>query len=91
MSKPTFGDPEAIAALRRLRSTAVPSGYVVPPGTGPKGEVCGTCRHCASYRQSNRWHKCRLMRAHWTNGRKTDVLARSPACKYWEAKDGRKD
>ena len=28
---------------------------------------------------------CGLMRKYWTNGPGTDILARSPACKKWEA------
>ena len=58
-----------------------PRGYFYPPGTGPKNETCGTCKHCARFKK---WAKCELNRARWTGGRGSDILARSPACKYWE-------
>lgn len=59
-----------------------PRGYAYFPGTGPQGETCGSCEHITAGR---RWHKCGLARATWTSGRGTDVLVRSPACKYWQA------
>lgn len=59
-----------------------PRGYFYHPGTGPKDQTCGTCKHCARYRK---WAKCEKNRARWTGGRGTDILVRSPACKYWEA------
>lgn len=58
-----------------------PRGYVSPPGSGPKGETCGTCKHCVHER---RWKKCELARNMWTGGRATDILARAPACAKWE-------
>ena len=59
-------------------------GYVAMPGTGPSGESCGTCKHVVRGGQVKRFLKCALMRAKWTHSPKTDVLARSPACKRWE-------
>jgi hypothetical protein len=56
-------------------------GYIMPPGTGPAGETCGSCRHIA---RSRRFRKCGLARMKWTHGFKTDILARSPACSRWE-------
>ncbi len=57
------------------------SGYAHPPGTGPAGETCGSCKHCW---RSDRFRKCELRKAAWTHGYATDILARSPACKSWE-------
>ncbi|MGH8326882.1 MAG: hypothetical protein ACRET2_08985 [Steroidobacteraceae bacterium] len=62
-----------------------PRGYAAPPGTGPAGETCGSCKHCGRMRQAKRWIKCLLMRARWSHGRATDILARSPACSKWES------
>lgn len=60
------------------------NGYAAPPGTGPKGETCGTCRHIRGFRQAGSWYKCGLMEKVWTGGRGTDILKRSPACRFWE-------
>lgn len=57
-------------------------GYAAPPGTGPVGQTCRTCKHFA--RRRSRYLKCGLMRAHWTGGTGTDILAKSPACRCWE-------
>ena len=67
------------------RTGTQPKGYAYPPGSGPDGETCGTCRHCTGFRQAARWHKCELARDIWTCGRGTDILVRSPACRGWEA------
>lgn len=61
----------------------VPRGYVMRPGTGPAGETCGSCEHLVSGR-GGRYRKCVLAKATWTNGPRTDVLSRSPACSKWE-------
>ena len=60
----------------------VPRGYVMPPGSGPAGETCGSCKHMAG--RGGRYRKCRLAESKWTHGPATDVLARSPACSKWE-------
>ena len=54
--------------------------YAAPPGTGPSGETCGSCEHIW---RSEKYRKCNLMRACWTSGPRTDILARSPACSKW--------
>lgn len=61
-------------------------GYAAPPGTGPKGETCRTCKHKCNF---GRYRKCGLIRARWTGGPGTDILAGSPACHGWEKKDER--
>lgn len=55
-------------------------GYAAPPGTGPKGETCGGCKHIAG----ERYKKCRVVRARWTHGPATDIRSRAPACSKWE-------
>jgi len=56
-------------------------GYANPPGTGPSGETCGSCKHIF---RTKRYRKCELRKATWTHGPGSDILARSPACKSWE-------
>lgn len=65
----------------------LPAGYAALPGTGPAGETCGSCKYMARCGNggSKTWRKCELMQLKWTGGPKTDVLARSPACRRWEA------
>lgn len=60
------------------------NGYAGIPGNGPDGETCGTCQHKTVRKLSKRYLKCELCRASWTGGQGSDILARSPACEYWE-------
>jgi hypothetical protein len=66
-----------------------PRGHVAPPGTGPEGETCGSCKHLFRNQMAKVYLKCGLNRAKWTGGGKSDVRARDHACKMWEAKGGR--
>lgn len=68
------------------RKDPTPKGHAWRPGTGPEGETCRTCANLARTLGTQRAYlKCGLMRAKWTRSRGTDVLARDPACKFWEA------
>lgn len=84
-----FGNEVSFAEARRLLKAKTPQrkGYASPPGTGPVGE---TCRSCLHYRSvcggSKNFPKCNLRRATWTSGYGTDILARAPACRMWEAR-----
>ena len=69
----------------RKRKDPTPAGYAWRPGTGPEGETCKTCAHHVIKRLGGTYHKCEIIRAKWTGGRKTDILVWSPACKFWEA------
>lgn len=60
-------------------------GYANPPGTGPAGETCGSCKHIV---RTKRYRKCSLRKATWTHGPGSDVLARAPACKSWTRPEG---
>lgn len=76
-------------AERKRLQTATRSkktGHAWPPGTGPEGETCGSCKHLARKSMGRVYLKCGLMQAVWTGGAGTDVRARDPACKKWEAK-----
>lgn len=56
------------------------------PGTGPAGESCKTCRHLSPVEYHNKHYlKCGLMRALWSHGPGTDIRAKWPACRAWEA------
>lgn len=66
------------------RKPTVPKGYAAPPGSGPNGETCKSCKHYAIRRWSKDYRKCALMRAHWTCGPGSDIKAGSPACSRWE-------
>ena len=76
------------AERRRLRgrSTTQPRGYAAPPGSGPTGETCKSCRHLFRNILSKTYLKCDLMRSGWTGGAASDVRAGSPACSRWEAR-----
>lgn len=56
-------------------------GHAYPPGTGPEGETCGTCKHACRFR---RYIKCGLNRSRWTGGYGTDIRAKDASCKFWE-------
>lgn len=89
--KDLFGDDippdvvEPVANPTKKRRKTTPKGYAAPPGGGPKGETCKTCEHyCRVGGHSKAYRKCGLVRARWTNGPGTDILAKSPACAMWK-------
>lgn len=70
------------------RKDPIPWGYYAPPGTGPAGETCRTCKHSGLRGNvAGRYHKCFLARAKWTGGRKSDILLRTPACVGFAARE----
>lgn len=69
--------------LMRRRASR-PRGHAAPPGTGPAGEFCRTCKNYAIRKWANTYRKCLLTEATWSNGPKTDIQAKDPACKFWE-------
>jgi len=76
-----WGDPVAIAKRGRKAS-----GYARPPGSGPKGSFCKTCRHfCRIRYHAKTYFKCGLLAKVWTHGPGTDILAGSPGCEKWDA------
>lgn len=74
---------EVVTVHQRGKHYIEPRGYAYHPGTGPEGETCGSCRFDEKHR---RWHKCghEFARRKHTSSRGSDILARAPACKYWE-------
>jgi hypothetical protein len=88
-----FFDPNGPAMTpaerrRLLHSPQRPkkSGHAARPGSGPIGQMCGSCRHLARKHMAKTYLKCALMERHWTGGGGTDVRARDLACTRWEAK-----
>lgn len=74
-----FGDEIEVPV--RGKHYVQPKGYAYFPGTGPKDESCGSCMHAERHA---RWAKCGHPNyPKHTGGRGTDILLRSPACKYW--------
>ena len=67
-----------------VRKGPQPRGYAAPPGTGPEGETCKTCRHLFRNEMSKTYLKCGKAQHKWTGGRASDILARAPACREWE-------
>ena len=60
------------------------NGYAAPPGTGPHGETCRSCKHYRSVRYHDKTYpKCWLMVKAWTHGYGSDIRASSPACRWW--------
>lgn len=71
-------------ALRKL-------GYASPPGTGPKGQRCNTCRFCITITElSRKVRKCEIVAAKWSTSPETDIKHNAPACRDWERKEWRK-
>lgn len=87
-----FGNPltedEARDLLTRTRHQPLKNGYAYPPGTGPEGETCGSCKHIGwqDVRSGRRFYECGRERHRWTGGTGTDVLLKAPACRGWEAR-----
>ena len=89
---PVIPDGPAMTPAERRKTLGIkprpvtPNGYYMPPGTGPAGETCRTCRFAVARRFSKTYWKCRL-HPQWTGGPGTDIRLKSPACQGWEAKE----
>jgi hypothetical protein len=68
-----------------VRKTPAPKGYAAQPGSGPRGEKCGSCRHAigTGHNTARTYYKCELLRPYWTSGYGTDILLKAPACRFW--------
>lgn len=77
-----------MTAPKRGKHYCEPRGYAAPPGTGPEGETCRSCKHYVVVRYAKTYPKCNLMRRAWTGGRATDILVSAAACRLWESKHG---
>ena len=77
---------QTVEAPKRGKHYVAPRGGADRPGTGPKDETCGSCKHLVRVRTGagKAFPKCGLNRAAWTHGGKTDVRVRWAACSKWE-------
>jgi hypothetical protein len=75
------------AQRKQLAAKPGKKGHVMPSGTGPEGETCGSCRHLFRNVMSKTYLKCELNRAKWTGGAGTDVRAGDASCSKWERKE----
>lgn len=75
-------DGRAVEAKSRGKHYIEPRGGADRPGTGPKEETCGSCKHIARWR---RYAKCELTRAAWSHSPRSDIRVRWVACSKWEA------
>lgn len=83
-----FGEEIKITVSDAKYKPTVRNGYAASPGTGPKDQTCKTCKHsigCGN-RGKKIFYKCELRRHYWTCGYGTDILLKSPACRFWEGK-----
>jgi hypothetical protein len=64
------------------RKPTVANGYYSTPGSGPKGETCGSCKFAVG----RKYKKCELAKEIWTHGTGSDIRLKSPACHKWQAK-----
>lgn len=62
-------------------------GHAAPPGTGPDGKTCGTCKHLTRLRFSKTYLKCELRRKSWTGGAGSDVRKKDAACRFFEKEE----
>lgn len=81
-----LGIPLPKEKVKGKRGTPTPHGHAARPGSGPEGECCGTCQHLYRNRMAKTYLKCELMRRFWTGGRGSDVRAKDPACRNWQAR-----
>jgi len=75
---------QPMGAFKRKRSNTKPNGHAGSPGSGPKGETCGTCKHLCRVQYAKTYLKCELVRSQWTHGPGSDVRAKDAACWKWE-------
>lgn len=85
MNVDLFGQP---VVVEKDRKTTKPNGYAARPGSGPAGMTCLDCAHyCRVHRGNGVFRKCLKMEAKWTRGAGSDILARSPACRWFEQEE----
>ena len=82
-----FGDPwTEPKVFEPGRKPVKQRGHAAAPGTGPKGETCGSCHHLVRVPlASKNVFKCGLARRNWTGGAGTDIRCKDAACGFWRA------
>lgn len=83
-----MSEPLMILPARMVAAPGAPKkrGHADRPGTGPKGETCGSCEHLAKRHFAKTYTKCGLTKATWTGGGGSDVRHKDPACSFWKAR-----
>lgn len=76
-----FGESHA---PEKKRTTPIPNGYAWTPGSGPDEKRCWDCVYAFKVCAAGTYHKCKLTKDKHTRGRATDILLRSPACKFFK-------
>lgn len=79
--------PQVIAWLagrKAPKGGASDRAHPYPPGSGPRGQSCGTCAKLCTREYRRKFFKCRVLMKHWTRTRATDVQLRDAACLAWE-------
>lgn len=60
-------------------------GYAARPGSGPRGQRCGTCKFAQRVVHRGEFtHKGELMTFVWQHNAASDISLRAPACSKWE-------
>lgn len=75
-----------IATYTKHRES-VDRAHPAPPGSGPAGKTCRTCRHRVVVEFAKRYHKCGRNRANWTAGNGTDIKVRDAACLFYQEEE----
>jgi hypothetical protein len=70
----------------RVHTRLPGEGYAASPGSGPKGETCGSCGNHREKRwkvngQQRGFNKCALVKRSWS--KTTDIRLDAPACLHW--------
>jgi hypothetical protein len=80
-----FAHPEFELAVKVYETThPYDRAHPYRPGSGPKGQTCGTCAKLCTHRANKTHFKCRVLMKSWTAGLGTDVRKKDPACLCWE-------
>ena len=80
-----FGPVDPLPPKRRAQRTREDRAHAAPPGTGPLGETCRSCRFYRRVMSNTRvYRKCGIIKAEWTHGPGTDIRAHDAACRHWE-------
>ena len=77
----------ALIDLQTLAKSGAPrTGHAARPGTGPKGETCGSCTLLREVHVSRKYFKCGHDNGRVSKSTSTDIRWRDPACEHWEGK-----
>ena len=85
-----FGQEVSGKPEKRRKHFLKDMAHAAQPGSGQKGETCGTCKNRIRINYHNRtYNKCGLMKGSWTHGPGTDIRCKDNACKFWARRKGK--